>query len=96
MLRAAGGLHHGHQPSQHQDISREIAKRLFSVKVFGSYRVISLRHEKCLRDHGMTESGMASRMNTDAGDMCVSIAGPAKSAGKHSGRCERVIDACAG
>ena len=28
----------------------------------------------------MTESGMASRVNTDAGDMCVSIAGLAKSA----------------
>jgi hypothetical protein len=31
-------------------------------------------------DHGMTESGMASRVNTDAGDMRVSIAGLAKSA----------------
>jgi hypothetical protein len=33
--------------------------------------MISLRHEKCFLDDGITEGGVVSRVNIDAGDMCV-------------------------
>ncbi len=56
------------------------------AKDLRAYSTLSLRQEKSLRDHEMTESGMVARVNTDTGDMRVSaVQAAASAAGAESG-----------
>jgi hypothetical protein len=49
-----------------------------AAKDFAAYSTNYLRQDKSLRDHGITESGMVSRVHTDADDMCVSAVNAAR------------------
>jgi hypothetical protein len=45
-----------------------------------AYRTNYLRQNESIRDHGIAESGVVSRVNADADDLCVSAVNPAQRA----------------
>jgi hypothetical protein len=50
------------------------------TKDSGTYRTNYLRQNESLRDHEIAESGVVSRVNADAGDLCVSAVNAAQHA----------------